>query len=115
MFTKMRVSVDAWTRARDKRWLARWPVVRQKGAMRYVILHGVLGWALPVIIGSGLLLWIETPSALAALPPSVAVASIFIIGLGGILFACINWANFERIYRERSADLSPNPSIERTG
>ena len=84
-----------------RRPLADWESVRQRGRRRYILLHGVLGYGVPVALGSTVI-----GGMLGAPGPFLGRLAIVLIAfsLSGIWFGARMWSAGERQYLERESE-----------
>ena len=78
--------------------LARWAKIRRGGALRYILLRGVLGWGLSAALVYSLVMWAATGANLRLLLP----ASMVIFPIGGVLWGAAMWWFLERRYQREA-------------
>ncbi len=77
----------------------KWEVMREKGVARFLVLHGVLGWGLPMFI---IMTFVVNHTSLDDL--SRIFASVIIWGIGGLCFGYWMWRIGERRYQKAMID-----------
>lgn len=83
--------------AATKTDFSRWEKVRAKGALRFVLLYGVLGWGVTTAIVFTGILWLLPGDDPARLLPLVFT----LFPLGGLAWGASMWWFLERAYRRR--------------
>ena len=80
--------------------LERWSVLRAKGRLRYVLLHGVLAYGLPMFL---VMTFLVRPQPQT---PVLLAISAALWAVGGLVFGLIMWHVNERRYRKASTPRS---------
>ena len=80
--------------------LERWSVLRAKGKLRYVLLHGLLAYGLPMFL---VMTFFVRPEPRT---PVLIAISAALWAAGGLVFGLIMWHINERRYRKASTPHS---------
>lgn len=73
---------------------AKWAGIREKGALRFILVYGVLGWGLGTAALFVLLMWLAGGFELGWL----LRASLVIFPVGGLAWGGLMWWIMDRIY-----------------
>ena len=79
----------------NRKQIQRWKGIREKGAKRFVLTHGVFGWGIPMFITMTFLV-----NKVSLIDTSKILSSIGIWAIGGICFGIYMWKWSEKKYRE---------------
>ena len=79
---------------------AQWALIRERGRRRYILVTGLLGWALPVACLSTLINHVI--GAPGPFVPRLAIA-VVVAPVFGYLFGVLMWSQNERDYRKWKA------------
>lgn len=86
---------------RDDTRFTKWASVRTRGRLRYILVTGVLGFALPVGVISELVdHWMGAPGPFWG---RLGI-SLLLVPITGYFFGAVMWHFNERQYQRRSAD-----------
>ena len=96
----------AWTTTLvpfDEKAIARWERVRARGRLRYVLMHGVLFWGLPMLLAMTGVTYVQQygwawPSAETE-RILLMLVNLIIWPIGGYLFGAAMWSVLEGAYR----------------
>jgi len=82
--------------------IQKWKVTREKGLARFLVLHGVLGWGLPMFIIMTFAIYRISLEDLSQI-----IRSIIIWAIGGLVFGLWMWKLGERRYRKATNQSGP--------
>ena len=84
--------------AKDDRF-AKWEGIRKQGFIRFVLVHGVIGWGIVTGILFACLMWLFADADFGRLLP----LAMPLFALGGVLWGAGMWWFVERKYRQHVA------------
>ncbi|HIY69955.1 MAG TPA: hypothetical protein H9827_00640 [Candidatus Luteimonas excrementigallinarum] len=74
---------------------ARWAAIREKGALRFILIYGVLGWGVGTAVVFTGLMWLMGDADVGRIFRFAALA----FPIGGLAWGAIMWWVTERMYR----------------
>ncbi|GAB3383743.1 hypothetical protein [Lysobacter fragariae] len=80
-------------------WIARrWPAIRARGPLRFLLVQGLLRWGGLMFLGSLAMVWITFGPAHPRFGLLLGVAAV-LCAVGSLFWAALTWLINERIYR----------------
>ena len=90
-----------WRHNRDEKFLQNWPTGGRRHPWQFILMRGILMWAVPMIVGTGLFIYLVLePRESLALEMLLVVVPLFLSG--GLVLGWVQWWACQYAFRKLS-------------